>query len=424
MTAYFLVHDDEHNFLEGFVEILNSAAPTHLSRVSKAYFELSVPTSPIATLDRPSLIGFLYQMYEGKRSRPYPIVSQQQSINLDFRDCDAFLFVVTNRLIDDYTLKLYVADDSSESGSVDLSDYATTSALSAAIDGLISGSQLTTTLSDYALLADIPTASAGLAHEVLSDATILEVNKRYLVDDSGVGLILPTAPDIGDVVEIAVTNHTCIVEHGTSAQRVRNNNTLTSAGLDNGIALKPYSAIRLIYAENDLWVSSYRIRTINNYTPAVIDSNVIKQTYTATAPTPSNGTLVTGMSNGIKTTGSLSNGYLTETTTGDILLTFANPVIIDQIRLCNGQANNGAGINDPYSVRDITVYAGSTVSAENLGAYTFSNTSPTEEVKTVTPNTSPSSTFLLKVNSLTARKIGILELEFWGKTQTGGEILV
>jgi hypothetical protein len=275
-----------------------------------------------------------------------------------------------------------------------------------------------------ALESATPSTSGGVVTTLLSTDTTLESNKRYLATVPNLLCETPPSPAIGDILELQTDNFDLKVAHGNASHQVRNNSTLTTAGTDNGIVLKPFSFIRLMYLGFNLWVSQIKSRTVNNFTPAVIGSTLVKQTYMATAPTPSNGTAVGAMYNGLKGTGSLTNGYLTESTTGDILVTLSAPIIINQLRLCNGQANNGAGINDPYSVRDITVYTGHTTGGENLGTYTFSNTSPTEETKTITPNTETSSTFLLRVNSVTARKIGILELEIWGKTQTGGEVAV
>lgn len=292
----------------------------------------------------------------------------------------------------------------------------------ALLDIDVSITDLTSRVND--LEAATPSSSSGSAIlNVLTANTTLEANKGYLSNTANLLCTLPFAPTSGDRIRLSTGNVSLSVKHGNSSQQVLNNNTLTTVGVDNGIILKPYADIELVFVGSNLWKTAYRARTINNFTPATVGSTVSNRAYTATAPTPSNGTLVSGMNNGIKTTGALTNGYLSNVTTGDILLTFADSIVVDQIRLCNGQANNGAGINDPYAVRDITVFAGSTDTAENLGLYTFGNTSPTEETKTITPNTSPSNTFLLRVNSVTPRMIGILELEVWGKVQTGGEVV-
>lgn len=273
-------------------------------------------------------------------------------------------------------------------------------------------------------LEENPTSSGSISTNLLAANATLESNARYLATVANLVCTLPNAPAIGDLIRLSTGNFSFSIKHGNASQQVLNNNTLTVAGADNGIVLKPYSDVDLIFLGSSLWKTTYRARTINNFTPATVENTVSKKEYTAQAPTPSNGTMVSGLNNGIKSLGALTNGYLSNVTTGDLILTFADAIIIDQLRVCIGQANNGAGVNDPYAVRDITVFAGGTDSAENLGVYTFSNTSPAEETKTITPNTTPSSVFLLRVNSITPRMIGILELEVHGKSQTGGETTV
>lgn len=68
------------------------------------------------------------------------------------------------------------------------------------------------------------------------------------------------------------------------------------------------------------------------------------------------------------------------------------------------------------------IYTGNSTAGENLGNLIFANSTGTEQAKTITPNTFPSTQFFLSVSS--PANVGILELEFYGKAATGGETAV
>lgn len=287
------------------------------------------------------------------------------------------------------------------------------------IDGL--GSALTGLADRVEALEETP-SSGSLAPVLLIANSTLEGNNQYLATVANLVVALPSSPAIGDVIDIATGDFSLQVKHGNASQQVLNNNTYTSTGADNGIILKPFSCIRLRLCESNLWVSSYRARTINNFTPLSQESVATQKTYTATAPASNYGASIDKMYNGVKTVGGITNGYLSETATGDILITLSESIVIDQIKVWNGQGNVAAGGSSGYRLNDMKVYAGNSVSGESLGTYTFTDTTATEQIKTVTPNTVPSSTFLLKMNSITPNIMGIIELEIWGKGATGGEV--
>ncbi|TYQ29430.1 hypothetical protein PseudUWO311_00600 [Pseudanabaena sp. UWO311] len=459
MTLFTNIWNADHEFSDGNIEIANT-----LSSLRKAYIETLV-TGLSDSLAYPILLGFLYQIdASAKRSKPYPIVSQRQTINLDLSECETFIFIPSNRLIDDYTLKLYVSTESGDGESVDLTAYALKTELPD-FDSFVTQESLVTALSDYALVSQLPDLSSYVSESELETAlsnyvsvsqlpdlssyvteselatalssvasfqnfipsatsTTLESGKSYQSTASDLVFTLPSSPSIADVIKLATGDFSLLTRHGNALQRILNSNTFTVTGSNNGIMLKPYSSISLRFCGFNIWAAFDKTRTVNNFTPITQESTATKKNYTATAPVAAYGALISGIWNGVKSLGALANGYLSDATTGDILVTVSEPILLSQIRLCNGQANVGLGINDPYSVRDIKIYAGSTDTAEYLGVYTFSNTSAAEENKAITQNTAPSNTFLFRVNSVTPRIIGILELELWGKGATGGEVSV
>ncbi|NMF60167.1 discoidin domain-containing protein [Pseudanabaena yagii] len=165
MTLFTQIYSDAHNFLQGVITIPNTA-----TNLAKAYLE-TIVDGIVDNTAQPILLGFLYQVDASlRRSKPYPIVSQRQTIPLDMSECANFLFVPVSRFIDDYTLSLYVSSESS-GGAVDLSAYALISQLpdlapyARLIDipnlsNYVSNSQLATALANYALTSQLPDLSA------------------------------------------------------------------------------------------------------------------------------------------------------------------------------------------------------------------------------------------------------------------------
>ena len=264
-----------------------------------------------------------------------------------------------------------------------------------------------------------------LLNTTTTTTTTLESNKSYLATVADLVCSLPSTPTVGNTVKLSTGNFSLKVLHGNSSQQVLNNNTFTTVGVDNGIVLKPYSSIELIYLGANLWVSTYRARTINNVSALSVEPTANSKAYTpASTMSPDYSAVITSINNGVKTVGGLTNGFLSSATSGGILLTLSTPIILSELRLWNGQGNVGSGAASVYKTNDITVYAGSDTSGENLGTYTFDNSTATEQIKTVTPNSTPSSQFFLSVNTITPNIIGIIEIELWGKAGTGGEVTV
>lgn len=269
-------------------------------------------------------------------------------------------------------------------------------------------------------------SSASVAYTSLAIDSNLEINKSYLATVSGLTGTLPISPTIGDIISFSTGNFSFSIKHGNSSQRVLNNSTLTVAGANNGIVLKPYADVDIVCLGSNLWKTTYRARTINNFTPLGLESSDSLKAYTASSPNLSiaYGAALAFMHNGVKLpTGSYAgDGFLSNNSSGAIVITFAEAVILDSLKLWNGQGNYGVGASADYWIANMTIYAGNSAAGENLGNLVFANSTGTEQAKTITPNTSPSREFFLSVSSPT--NVGILELEFYGKAATGGETAV
>lgn len=446
MTSFSLIHDDSHNFLNGLIDMPFVIGSTSFTAINKAYIEIASPI-PITRIDRPALIGFLYQEFNGKRSKPYPIVSQQQSINLDFSNCENFLFVPTNRLIDDYDLKLYIANDSVSSSSVDNSNID--------LSNYVTNQSLTTTLNDYLLSDAIPYSHnhslneiTGLNdvlddHEERLDAIessapsqgnsiasldlidinanqVLDVNKAYFVNTSNLILSLPINPVNGDYVRIYNNNFDTKVNHGNGNQKIKNNTTDTLIGsADNGIILKPYSCIELVYVGSDLWVSTIRIRSINNYSLPTIETTATQKSYTPIALEAY--TYFGGYSLGFINDGNNTSGVIKDGggTTNRLIFsaTVDSPTLLEQVRINCGQFNGEA--NMPTSVK---IYRGNGIDINELIS-TFSNIhSPNNSLHNLSSHLS-SNIFTFEFIA-PQNTISIREVTLFGRGIVGGEITV
>jgi len=434
MTSFTQIYSDTHNFLQGVITIPNSA-----TNLAKAYVE-TIVDGVVDNTAQPILLGFLYQVDASlRRSKPYPIVSQRQTVPLDMSECGNFLFVPVSRFIDDYNLSLYVSSESS-GGTVDLSAYALISQLPdlstyakiADIPNLsnyVSNSQLATALSGYALISQLPNLSGyALKTDIpssfgsnqnfiaISANQTLESNKNYFANTSGLVCSLPASPSVGDVINLATGNYSFRVNHGNGNQIVLNSSTQSTVGTDSGIILKNYSAIQLIYMGANLWVSGYRARSINNWIPDSLEPTASQKSYTATGLeaysyygdyTPSrlnDGDLAGGV---MKSDGGTANQLR-------ILFTFAQPVNLTSFNYWLGQFNGA--FNYPSSC---DVYIGNAVNAANLiDSFTFPALSGTRNIS----NTQNSSTYV--INFKGSGGISVSEIQLIGKGIIGGEIPV
>jgi hypothetical protein len=257
--------------------------------------------------------------------------------------------------------------------------------------------------------------------------TALLANSSYFTSTSGLTHTLPTLVSIGDIIDLSTGNYTVIVKHGNSSQTILNNITLTTAGADNGIILKANSSIRLIYFGVNTWKTEYRARIVNNWENPSVELTPTIKTYTPTTEiTPNFGTIINQIKNGIKVpTGSfVTDGFLSENTSGSILFTTDSPIYLSSIRAWAGQGNVAVGISSEYGINDIKIYSGTNNTGELLGSFTFTNTNATEQAKTTTENSILISNFFFEINTITPKKIGIMEIELFGRAGTGGEIVI
>lgn len=458
MTNFVSIYNAEHNFINGLVTIPYTQLISGLQAINKAYIQIDLPL-PITTIAKPSLLGFLYQNSGDKRSKPYPIISQQQTISLDFSTCDNFTFIPTNRLIDDYTLKLFVANDNSSNNSngsnIDLSIYATNSQLNNAISGLdfvtdtdllnyltivdfnsainnfnyVDNSELAIALSPYALTANLPvnSPSASLNLITINTNQNLESNKFYFIGTNNLIIRLPDTNVLGSYVRIYNGNFETKLNHSNVNQVIKNNSTDTTEGLDSGVILKPYSVIELILVNGNLWISTIRVRSINNFSPVVAESSATFKAYTVTSSNVilANGTTLNNIRNGVKlpTSAFATDGLLHNAQLLNLLLTFNEPILLDQLRLWNGQGNIALNAASNNAVSSLIVYKGNNTS-EQLGTANFTNQTGLLQIRDITPTVS-SDTYLFIFNGLIGTdRLGILELEIFGRGATGGEISV
>ena len=453
MTNFVLIHDDSHDFLEGMIDIPYSSASSGLSAINKAYIEITL-LIPITTIAKPSLLGFLYQFTGTKRSKPYAVVSQQQSITLDFTVCDSFVFIPTNRLIDAYDLKLYVANDSSSidnSSNVDLSSYALksyvdtainninidtpvidlsiyatnlqlTNTVNNAVSDLIDNNELIVALQPYALLTNIPIQNnntSALSLITISANQVLEVNKYYFVNTVSLELNLPTANlSIGDCIRVYNgVNSNVRITHGNSNQKIKNNNTDTLIGVDNGIILKPYSCIELVYiASSNLWVSTIKIRTVNNWQVPIEDDSVsLLQSYTATAF--GDGTTSSDYGFNRLYDGNLTIGYDTTTTANVIscIVDFGSPKRLVKFDYWNG-------FQGGYLCSRLKIYAGSNKSDAVLKDFHFAG-KPISDVNIFLDTIVKSRTYVFEFYRGSGG-INFAELKLYAPNISGGEIVV
>jgi hypothetical protein len=471
MTLFTQIYDEPHDFQDGNVAIANT-----LSNLSKAYIECLV-TGLSDSLATPMLLGFLYQIdVNAKRSKPYPIISQRQTINLDLSECESFLFLPSNRLIDEYVLKLYLSAESGNGGTIDLSgyalisqlpslsDYVTNSALFLALDtyvndsdlltvldGYISNSELemslqnyaltsqlpslanyvtssslSTLLADYALTANLPIAGSAQNFIPLTANRTLESNKNYISTVLGLTFTLPLSPEIGDVINASTRDFNATILQNTS-QTILNLSTQTPAGSGTGLILKPYSSIQLIFVGNGLWVTGYRTRTINNWLP--FSESIQSLAYTpidtgnlSLSPPPSWGTLPVINNNLFadgNTTSSINIGSIDNT--GRFLrIDFATPVELSSVDFYFGWGNRSIGENRSEVPQQVRLYGGTT--SNLLG--TLADIPDTTGIKrTLTPSrfNATFATYFVQIFNTRSTNCGLVELDTFGYAVTGGE---
>jgi hypothetical protein len=268
-------------------------------------------------------------------------------------------------------------------------------------------------------------------YTVLGANQTLASNTNYFAGISGLSCSLPSAPLIGQVVTVATGNYPFIVLHGNPSQSILNLSTLTLTGIDRGIYLKEYSCIQLMYMGNNLWVSQYRTRTINNWANPVISANITLNSYTPTFyGTPP--VIAFGVLNALPNGDLTSFDYFTQNlllataTDAYFLITFQNAIQITSFDIYVGQANilAGTGISN-WGVTTVNIYQGSDLS-NLVQTLTPVGNFGLNKVKQSfnTPNiTATSATYIFRLQT-TYATVGLCRLDIFGKTISGGEILV
>ena len=253
--------------------------------------------------------------------------------------------------------------------------------------------------------------------KALSVGAALQSNKSYLATESSLTWTLPPNPSIGDEISLTTGIASLKVFHGNSSDRILNNSTLSVAGILSGLILNPYSSITLIYSAPNLWVSTFRARTVNNWADPAEEVTATLKTYTPTELETyyyASGESLSRINDGNKTNqgvlkaGSPSSGEF------KILLTFNAPIRLTRINFWLGQ------FNGPYNFpTSVDIYRGNTIGQNLINTTSFSTQTGTISLDS---GINYSTTFSLNFKG--GAEIGVLEIEALGKTFIGGEIVV
>ncbi|PZU94931.1 MAG: hypothetical protein DCE90_14020 [Pseudanabaena sp.] len=438
------LYNQVHQFNQGVVNINTPFTGNVLS--------LNVSTKP-EYLVSSQVIGYLYQYY-GENGKGYAIKSGVDLIALELPETDSLKFVPTAFLSDSYTLKISytsVGQILNESNTVPIPSQILAlpnqfsllendlSELELAVQGLEAPTVNWDSIQNKPLSFNPSTHShsiteiTGLSTELTiitdrlddiealpqagSEALSFLTQNSVLADGSYLSLVpnlvctLPSQPDTGDRIALTAGNHNLQVRHGNGTNQIRNGANLTMLGADEGIILRPYSRIELIYLD-DKWISFERVGTVDNF------MSIYQVPYTVATDSFVDpfGTPLNNIFNGVKVpTGAFTtDGVMARQNILNLTLSFASPIIPRQLRLWGGQGNDSFGGAAQYGLSGITVYAGTSSSGQLLGTFTFSNLNGIEQVRDIVTNTSVSSLFLVCTGN--ANNIGILELEVYAKT--------
>jgi hypothetical protein len=264
------------------------------------------------------------------------------------------------------------------------------------------------------------TNNGNITATLLAANTTLESNKQYFSTVANLVCTLPSSPSIGDVIHLSTGNYSLRVNHGNASQQVLNGSTLTVAGTLNGIILKPYADISLMFLGASLWKTSYRIRTINNWVDSFTETVASIKPYTVEALEAytynASGNNPSFIADGNKTTSGLmrsGGGTLGELR---LRLTFPYPTLLTSFNYWLGQFNGA--FNMPTSV---DVYTGATVTPTNLkGAISLSGASGVRSIA----NSEYASQYVFNFKLSGSGSISVLELETVGTQIISGEIVV
>lgn len=385
---------------------------------------IDVTTKPEYVVNS-QIIGYLYQIYEAV-SKGYAIKSGKDLIRLELPETEKLVFIPTNYLSDNYTLKI----DYTTVGITAVVDGENTAAIPeiildlppiiAGIQGDILGLNidvqgLQQSVADISLdwdsitgkpetfapsththaigdvtgletsltslsnnLATIDADIANLSSRVddLENApassesfiflvadTTLESNKKYLITSPDLTLVLPSTPSIGDVITVANGNFSTKVWHGNSSHQVLNQNTLTTSGLSSGLILKNNADVVVIYLGSNLWKTAVKNRIVNNWqAPIEDDSSPVLQSYTA-APF-GDGTPVSGFGFDKLYDGNLNRGFDAAGNSISCIVNFGSPKRLVKFDYWNG-------FDGAFLCANLKIYQGSTKSGALLKNLNF-----------------------------------------------------
>ena len=268
--------------------------------------------------------------------------------------------------------------------------------------------------------------SSGGANIAVSANRLLESNKSYVAVTSGLNLLLPSNPATGDKIELTTGNFDLKIEQNTN-QVIQNLSTATTLGSAKGVILKPYSSICLVFIQAGLWISSFRSRIINNFEPISIEPNSVLKPYTPTLFGSANlaySTTIANINNNqLAANDYINNGLLADIPTVRVLAQFTSPIRLDIFEFYSGQGNVGTGsANDGYKVSTINIYSGSDLS-NLIGTFNPSNINGSKQTFTVNTSGFAYSAYIFEFTRI-GNGIGILELDLFGRSQIGGEVIV
>ena len=268
------------------------------------------------------------------------------------------------------------------------------------------------------------TIASSLNYIAVLANRLLESNKSYLATVSGLTLLLPLNPNIGDKIELTTGNFDLMVEQNTN-QVIRNLSTLTTLGSDKGVVLKPYSSICLIFIQTGLWISGFRNRTINNFQPILGDVTASLKPYTPSLygdALLSYGTSVSHINNNQLVTGSYpNNGLLADVPTVRILVQFTSSTKLTNFDFYNGQGDYLIDTPSNYRVSTINVYSGNNL--DNLiGIFNPTNSNGIKQTFAIDTANMAYDAYIFEFNRV-GTGIGIIELDLFGVSQSGGEVI-
>lgn len=254
MTSFTQIYSGTHDYLNGLVSI-----PNTVQNLGLAYIQ--VGSTLADDLNIPVLRGFLYQVdANNKRSRPYPVVSSQQTIRLDMSECVNFLFTPSNRLIDQYSINLYVATTAPSGNYLSIDDYS--------FDTLPDKPNTFPSLA-YVVVLESNSPFGVDEHDIPPDVRfhLMEPNRGYIAQAGEfLFLITPNAPQKGDTIDVVSgESDTIVIIRDLQKSPIFNfTNKYLSPPLKAQISIQALASISLIFT-GSYWCVRHRIGAMMAY---------------------------------------------------------------------------------------------------------------------------------------------------------------